>query len=83
MPMGMWTMFAPSFRKQLTAVFGYDTGTANKTDAGRASVPLFLWRDSNGSALTEPAGESESLPLRQSAVKPQQKPQGFPCGFCF
>ena len=28
MPMGMWTMFAPSFRKQLTAVFGYDTGTA-------------------------------------------------------
>ena len=25
MPMGMWTLFAPSFRKQLTAVFGYDT----------------------------------------------------------
>ena len=41
MPMGMWTMFAPSFRRQLTAVFGYDTGTANKTDAGRASVLLF------------------------------------------
>ena len=41
MPMGMWTMFAPSFRKQLTAVFGYDTGTPNKTDAGRASVLLF------------------------------------------
>ena len=37
----------------------------NKTDADRASVPLFLWWDSNGSALTEPAGESESLPLRQ------------------
>ena len=28
MPFGMWTLFAPSFRKQLTAVFGYDTGTA-------------------------------------------------------
>ena len=28
MPMGMWTLFAPSFRKQLTAVFGYNTSTA-------------------------------------------------------
>ena len=28
MPMGMWTLFAPSFRKQLTAVFGYSTSTA-------------------------------------------------------
>ena len=28
MPWGMWTMFAPSFGKQLTAVFGYDTDTA-------------------------------------------------------
>ena len=28
MPMGMWALFAPSFRKQLTAVFGYDTDTA-------------------------------------------------------
>ncbi len=28
MPMGTWTMFAPSFRKQLTAVFGYGTNTA-------------------------------------------------------
>ena len=27
MPFGMWALFAPSFRKQLTAVFGYD---ANK-----------------------------------------------------
>lgn len=25
MSMGMWTLFAPSFRKQLTAVFGYST----------------------------------------------------------
>ena len=24
MPMGMWTLFAPSFQKQLTAVLGYD-----------------------------------------------------------
>ena len=40
LPVGS-ALFAPSFRKQLTAVFGYDTGTPNKTDAGRASVLLF------------------------------------------
>ena len=28
MPMGMWTLFAGSFQKQLTAVFGYDSYTA-------------------------------------------------------
>ena len=28
MPFGMWTLFAPSFRNQLTAVFGYSTNTA-------------------------------------------------------
>ena len=28
MPFGMWTLFVPSFRKQLTAVFGYDADTA-------------------------------------------------------
>ena len=28
MPMGMWTLFAGSFQKQLTAVFGYDSDTA-------------------------------------------------------
>ena len=28
MPMGMWTLFALSFQKQLTAVFGYGTNTA-------------------------------------------------------
>ena len=28
MPMGMWALFAGSFRKQLTAVFGYDSETA-------------------------------------------------------
>ena len=28
MPFGMWTMFAGSFQKQLTAVFGYDSDTA-------------------------------------------------------
>ena len=28
MPFGMWTLFAPSFRSQLTAVFGYGTNTA-------------------------------------------------------
>ena len=28
MPMGMWTLFAPSFRKQLTAVLGYGANAA-------------------------------------------------------
>ena len=28
MPMGMWALFAGSFRKQLTDVLGYDTGAA-------------------------------------------------------
>ena len=28
MPMGMWTLFAKSFREQLTAVFGYDPAAA-------------------------------------------------------
>ena len=28
MPMGMWTLFAGSFQKQLTVVLGYDTATA-------------------------------------------------------
>ena len=28
MPRGMWTMFAGSFQKQLTVVFGYDVDTA-------------------------------------------------------
>ena len=28
MPMGMWTLFAGSFQKQLTAVFGYDADAA-------------------------------------------------------
>ena len=28
MPMGMWALFAGSFQKQLTVVFGYDANTA-------------------------------------------------------
>ena len=28
MPLGMWALFAGSFQKQLTAVFGYDSDTA-------------------------------------------------------
>ena len=28
MPMGMWALFAGSFQKQLTAVFGYDAAAA-------------------------------------------------------
>ena len=30
MPMGMWALFANSFRKQLTAVLGYDAATAKE-----------------------------------------------------
>ncbi len=37
MPMGMWTLFAGSFQKQLTAVFGYDSDTA-KGIAKRAKL---------------------------------------------
>ena len=28
MPIGMWALFVPSFRNQLTVVFGYGTNTA-------------------------------------------------------
>lgn len=35
MPMGMWVLFAGSFRKQLSAVYGYDTLTA-KAITGKA-----------------------------------------------
>ena len=30
MPFGMWTMFAGSFQKQLTAVLGYDADAAKE-----------------------------------------------------
>ena len=33
MPMGMWVLFAKSFREQLCAVFGYDEKTAKETAA--------------------------------------------------
>ena len=32
MPMGMWALFAGSFREQLTAVFGYDADTAREVE---------------------------------------------------
>ena len=49
MPMGMWVVFAKSFRMQLTSVFGYDADTARKiTKAAKskykeiiASLPEF------------------------------------------
>ena len=31
MPLGMWALFAKSFRRQLTAVFGYDDAVARET----------------------------------------------------
>ena len=33
MPFGMWTLFAPSFRNQLTAVFGYGKSHHEKSKA--------------------------------------------------
>ena len=39
MPMGMWALFAGSFRKQLTAVFGYDPKTAKAIT--RAAKPKY------------------------------------------
>ena len=30
MPLGMWALFAKSFRRQLTAVFGYDDAVARE-----------------------------------------------------
>ena len=44
MPVGMWTLFAGSFQKQLTAVLGYDTDTAKaitkkrSRNTGRSSL---------------------------------------------
>ena len=39
MPMGMWALFAGSFRKQLTVVFGYDEGTAR--DIAKKAKPKY------------------------------------------
>ena len=30
MPLGMWALFAGSFRRQLTVVFGYDAAAAKE-----------------------------------------------------
>ena len=38
MPFGVWTLFAPSFRSQLTAVFGYGTNTAKAVTKKAKSV---------------------------------------------
>ena len=38
MPFGMWTLFAPSFQKQLTGVFGYGTNTAKAVTKKAKSV---------------------------------------------
>ena len=44
MPFGMWTLFAPSFRKQLTAVFGYDADAAR--DITKKAKPKYQGRSS-------------------------------------
>ena len=39
MPMGMWALFAGSFRRELTAIFGYDAAAAKEItkNASRAT----------------------------------------------
>ena len=49
MPFGMWVLFAPSFRKQLTAVFGYDTDTA-KAITKKSEVYIGYYQPEDGSA---------------------------------
>ena len=40
MPMGMWTLFAQSFRTQLTAVFGCNAAEARSHHPqGQAQIP--------------------------------------------
>ena len=50
MPFGMWTLFAPSFRNQLTAVFGYGTNT---TKAMMTKLMKWFCRMSGKSKFTE------------------------------
>lgn len=55
MPFGMWTLFAPSFRNQLTAVFGYGTNTAKaitkkqSRNTGRSSPSCLNLKMATGS----------------------------------
>ena len=49
MPFGMWTMFAGSFQKQLTAVFGYGTNTA-KAITKKSEVYIGYYQPEDGSA---------------------------------
>ena len=58
----------------------------NKTDADRASVPLFLWRDSNGSVVNDlpVAGQSRPRPSPQARATPRTGLSGFMPGcLCF
>lgn len=45
MPMGMWALFSKSFRKQLTAVFGYDAATAKEIEKKAKSKYREIIRD--------------------------------------
>ena len=52
MPMGMWVLFAGSFQKQLTAVFGYDADAA-KAITKKAKPMKWFCRKSGKSKFTE------------------------------
>ena len=55
MPMGMWVLFAGSFQKQLTAVFGYDADAAQaitkkqSRNTGRSSPSCLNLKMATGS----------------------------------
>ena len=40
MPMGMWALFAKSFRQQLTAVFGYDADAVARDNHGKGQAEI-------------------------------------------
>ena len=69
MPFGMWTLFAPSFRNQLTAVFGYGTNT---TKAMMTKLMKWFCRMSGKSKFTEKdiAGMKATAALRAADRNP-------------
>ena len=73
MPFGMWTLFVPSFRNQLTAVFGYGTNTncsALKKDAEslpRPHIYLALSSLTFDTSLCAASCFTSSTPLASNA----------------
>ena len=70
MPMGMWALFAGSFQKQLTAVFGYDADAAQaitkkakpKYKAIIADLPEFEKSDRKSTRLNSSHRHTSRMP---------------------